>query len=157
MLNDDFSNGLDLNTWSHEVRVDGYGNGEFEWTTASPNNSFVKDGVLYIVPTLTSDVLDPDLITNGYTLNLTADGTCTSTNVTQCVAHSNSSLLTIINPVQSARLTTKNSVSIKYGKVEISARFPTGDWLWPSIFMLPVNETYGPWPASGEIDVSFFC
>jgi beta-glucanase (GH16 family) len=71
-------------------------------------------------------VLDADSISNGYTLNLTADGTCTSKNVTQCVAVSNSSLLTVINPVQSARLSTKNSVSIKYGKVEVRAKFPTG-------------------------------
>ncbi|KAK0767477.1 Beta-1,3-glucan-binding protein, partial [Friedmanniomyces endolithicus] len=30
---------------------------------------------------------------------------------------------------------------------------PAGDWLWPAIWMLPVNSTYGPWPASGEIDI----
>ncbi|KAK4685148.1 protection of telomeres protein 1, partial [Tremellales sp. Uapishka_1] len=153
VLNDDFSNGIDPNTWTREVRLDGYDNGEFEWTTASDDNAFVKDNTLYLVPTLTTDVLTADQITNGYTLNLTADGTCTSTNVTQCVAVSNSSLLTVINPVRSARLTTKNSVNIKYGKVEVRARFPTGDWLWPGIFMLPVNNTYGPWPRSGEIDI----
>ena len=27
------------------------------------------------------------------------------------------------------------------------------DWLWPAIWMLPENNTYGPWPASGEIDI----
>lgn len=153
MLNDDFSHGLNLDTWTREVRVNGYDNGEFEWTTNSDNNSFVKDGILYLVPTLTSDVIGDEAITNGYTLNLTADGRCTSTNLTQCVAVSNSSRLTVINPVQSARLTTKSSVQLKYGKVEVVARFPTGDWLWPGIFMLPVNETYGAWPRSGEIDI----
>ena len=25
--------------------------------------------------------------------------------------------------------------------------------LWPAIWMLPVNNTYGPWPLSGEIDL----
>jgi len=25
--------------------------------------------------------------------------------------------------------------------------------LWPAIWMLPVNDTYGPWPLSGEIDI----
>ena len=25
--------------------------------------------------------------------------------------------------------------------------------LWPAIWMLPVNNTYGPWPMSGEIDL----
>lgn len=27
------------------------------------------------------------------------------------------------------------------------------DWLWPAIWMLPESQTYGEWPASGEIDV----
>lgn len=28
-----------------------------------------------------------------------------------------------------------------------------GDWLWPSIVLLPVNNTYGPWPQSGDISI----
>ena len=27
------------------------------------------------------------------------------------------------------------------------------DWLWPAIWMLAENNTYGAWPASGEIDI----
>ncbi|GFZ47910.1 hypothetical protein JCM24511_05657 [Saitozyma sp. JCM 24511] len=152
VMEDTFQNGIDPAYWSHEVRTDGYGNHEFEWTTASSNNSFVKDGVLYIVPTLTADALGAAAITNGYTLNLTSDGTCTSSNVSECVAVSNSSTNSIVNPVQSARLVTRGKVSIKYGKVEVTARMPLGDWLWPAIWMLPQNNTYGAWPASGEID-----
>lgn len=152
LLNDNFDT-LDTKIWQREVRLDGYGTGSFQWTTASDNNSFVDDGILYIVPTLSSDVLGEEAISNGYTLNLTLDGTCTSTNVSQCAAVSNSSRLTVINPVQSARLITKNSVNIKYGKVEVRAKFPTGDWLWPSITMLPVEEKYGAWPRSGQIDI----
>jgi len=46
-------------------------NGEFEMATASPNNSFVKDGKLYIVPTLTSDVIGEAAVYDGYTYNIT--------------------------------------------------------------------------------------
>ena len=46
-------------------------------TTNSPNNSFVEDGMLYIVPTLTSDVIGADNIFNGYTYNISG---CTNTN-----------------------------------------------------------------------------
>ena len=53
----------------------------------------------------------------------------------------------------SAPLTTKNSHHITYGKVEIRAKLPEGDWLWPALWMLPVDEAYGPWPMSGEIDI----
>ena len=151
---DDFSSGsINPDNWLHEVRLDGYGHGEFEWTTASNNNSFVQNGILYLVPTLTSDIIGEDAITNGYRLNLTTDRTCTSTNVSQCAAVSNSSQLTVINPVRSARLTTRNSASMRYGKVEIVAKFPTGDWLWPSISLMPLNNTYGPPPRSGQIDI----
>lgn len=37
----------------------------------------------------------------------------------------------IINPVRSARINTAGSFSFKYGKLEIVAKLPTGDWLWP--------------------------
>ena len=48
-------------------------------TTASSNNSFVEDGKLYIVPTLTSDVIGSNAIFNGYTYNITG---CTNANCT---------------------------------------------------------------------------
>jgi beta-glucanase (GH16 family) len=139
--------------WNHEIQVGGFGTGEFEWTTANPANSYVVNNTLFIVPTLTDQVLSPDQVNNGYTLNLTAMGTCTSTDVNQCVAISNSTAQTVINPVQSARLTTKGSRSIRYGKIEVVAKLPLGDWLWPAIWMMPVNNTYGAWPESGEIDI----
>ena len=154
VMQDDFtSSTLDSKFWTHEVRVDGYGNGQFEWTTASENNTFIKDNTLYLVPTLTSDSLGGDAIINGQTLNLTSTGLCTSTNITQCVARSNFSTGQIINPIQGARLVTRNKVSIAYGKVEVTARMPTGDWIWPAVWMMPENSAYGEWPRSGEIDI----
>ncbi|KAI5116894.1 hypothetical protein M0805_004162 [Coniferiporia weirii] len=150
VMDEDFSSGLNTTRWAREVSMGGFGNGEFEMTTASSNNSYVEDGVLYIVPTLTSDVIGENAIFNGYTYNITG---CTTANATACDAVSNLTLQTVINPVQSARLTTVNSTSIKYGRVEVVARLPIGDWLWPAIWMLPVNNTYGDWPMSGEIDI----
>ncbi|OSX63056.1 glycoside hydrolase family 16 protein [Postia placenta MAD-698-R-SB12] len=150
VMQDDF-NTFDLeNTWTREVQMGGFGNGEFEMTTDSSNNSFVQDGRLYIAPTLTSNVIGHDNVMNGYTYNITG---CTSANSTACGVRSNLTTGTVINPAMSARITTRNSHSIKYGKVEIVAKLPQGDWLWPALWMLPVNDTYGPWPASGEIDI----
>lgn len=48
-------------------------------TTASPNNSYVKDGMLYIVPTLTSDVIGVANVFDGYMYNITG---CTNVNNT---------------------------------------------------------------------------
>lgn len=59
----------------------------------------------------------------------------------------------IINPIKSARIRTLNSFAFKYGKVEINAKTPLGDWLWPAIWFLPKYNMYGTWPASGEIDL----
>jgi len=156
--------------WFREVELGGFGNGEFEMTTSSTNNSYVQNGYLYLTPTLTSDAIGADNVFNGYTYNLTD---CTynvtnpeslpgSTNSSSfdptayyqaCGAVSNTTTGAIINPVQSARVSTVQSASIKYGRVEVRAKLPRGDWLWPAIWMLPVNNTYGAWPLSGEIDI----
>lgn len=41
----------------------------------------------------------------------------------------------------------------QHGRFEVRARAPEGKGLWAAIWMLPAEETYGPWPASGEIDL----
>ena len=33
------------------------------------------------------------------------------------------------------------------------AQLPSGDWLWPAVWMLPVDRRFGVWAASGEIDI----
>ena len=93
-------------------------------TTNSPNNSFVEDGKLYLVPTLTSDVIGKDAVLDGHTFNITG---CTAVNVTTgCGAVSNLTAGTVINPVMSARISTKNSHHIQYGRVEVRAKLPRG-------------------------------
>jgi beta-glucanase (GH16 family) len=57
------------------------------------------------------------------------------------------------NPIMSARVRTVNSFSFTYGRIEIEAQLPKGDWIWPAIWMLPADNAYGTWPASGEIDI----
>lgn len=59
----------------------------------------------------------------------------------------------IVNPIRSAKITTKNSFAFKYGKMEVRAKNPAGDWLWPAIWMMPKDSVYGEFPRSGEIDV----
>jgi beta-glucanase (GH16 family) len=53
----------------------------------------------------------------------------------------------------SARLRTKNKGDWKYGRFEIKAKLPSGQGLWPAIWMLPTDWVYGGWAASGEIDI----
>ncbi|KAI0946598.1 hypothetical protein AcW1_010027 [Taiwanofungus camphoratus] len=152
MVLDEEFDSLDLNgTWAADVELGGFGNGEFQMTTTKSKNLYVSDGQLYIMPTLTSDEIGEGSIFNGYTYDL--GGACTTKNQTACSVTSNNDTGTVVNPVQSARISTQQSYSIKYGRIEVSAKLPTGDWLWPAIWMLPVNNTYGVWPMSGEIDI----
>lgn len=116
-------------------------NGEFEMTTASVNNSFVRNGLLYIVPTLTSDNIGTAAVLDGAvynitdcTFNVTSPNNGTLPNgdfdeagyLAACSAVSNATLGTVINPAQSARLTTRYSASIRFGRVEIRAKMPNG-------------------------------
>jgi beta-glucanase (GH16 family) len=126
-----------------------FSNGEFEETTLTDENVFIQGGKLIIKPTLQN----ASLITSNNVLNLTALGTCTSTVLSNCVSITNTTTHEIIQPVKSGRINTKKGATIKYGRVEVTAKLPAGDWLWPAIWMLPVNNTYGPWPLSGEIDI----
>lgn len=103
------------------------------------------------MPTLTSDAIGSDAIFDGYTYTVSD---CSTSNKTACSAKSSKSSKTVVNPVMSARLNTKDRVTIKYGKVEVRAKLPRGDWLWPAIWMLPQDDSvYGAWPVGGEIDI----
>jgi beta-glucanase (GH16 family) len=53
----------------------------------------------------------------------------------------------------SARLKTKGLFSKKYGRFDFRAKLPTGKGLWPALWLLPEENKFGGWAASGEIDV----
>ncbi|MBD2846361.1 glycoside hydrolase family 16 protein [Paenibacillus sp. IB182496] len=53
----------------------------------------------------------------------------------------------------SGKINTKDNLSLQYGRVDIRAKLPTGDGLWPAMWMLPEDAVYGAWAASGELDI----
>ena len=58
------------------------------------------------------------------------------------------------NDYTSAKLTTQGKGDWTYGKFEIRAKMPSGQGIWPAIWMMPSDENlYSGWPASGEIDI----
>ena len=54
----------------------------------------------------------------------------------------------------SGRINTRDRFAFKYGRIEASIKFPSGQGLWPAFWMLPQDSPYGTWAASGEIDIA---
>ncbi|PPJ58010.1 hypothetical protein CBER1_03850 [Cercospora berteroae] len=148
IFNEDFSSGrLTPDIWTIEQQVAGH-NGEFDQMSDDADVLFVKDGILHIKPKLQDESL---VNTNNATIDL--GDRCTGDGFFNCFAHTNTTNGTIVPPVKSARINTKKGASLRYGRVEVVAKMPKGDWMWPAIWMLPTEDKYGPWPASGEIDI----
>ncbi len=53
----------------------------------------------------------------------------------------------------SARLVTKGKRAFQFGRIDIRARLPKGQGLWPALWMLGSNIDQVSWPACGEIDI----
>jgi len=57
-------------------------------------------------------------------------------------------------PYTSSKLVTKNKFSFKSpGIISVKFKVPQGQGLWPAIWMMPVDDIFGGWPRSGEIDL----
>ncbi|XP_055374593.1 beta-1,3-glucan-binding protein-like isoform X2 [Condylostylus longicornis] len=148
IFEDNFDN-LDLGKWKQEITLGGGGNWEFQWYVNNKTNAFAKNGLLHIHPTFTSDVFGEDFLSSGVA-EIPPDQ-CTNPAFNGCKREGTPA--NIINPIRSARLETSESFNFKYGKLEVRAKIPTGDWLWPAIWLLPKRNFYGTWPTSGEIDL----
>ncbi len=53
----------------------------------------------------------------------------------------------------SARISTRDRFAFRYGRIEARIRLPRGQGLWPAFWLMPQDNVYGSWAASGEIDV----
>jgi len=57
------------------------------------------------------------------------------------------------NDYTSAKLTTNGLFSMRFGRVDVRAKLPEGQGLWPAIWMLGDNRSIVDWPGCGEIDI----
>ena len=53
----------------------------------------------------------------------------------------------------SGKVTTSGKRSFLYGRIEMRAKLPVGGGMWPAFWMMPQDDVYGSWAASGEIDI----
>nr|AMN92714.1 endo-1,3-beta-D-glucanase [Azumapecten farreri] len=149
---DDFT---EFNKGNYKIDVTAWGGGnhEFQVYTPESSNLFVRNGNLYIKPTFTRD---SSHFTDGNLYYGTMDlyslwHQCTQSDNGGCHKQSYGGQSEILPPVMSGKITTNYAMT--YGRVNVRAKIPKGDWLWPAIWMLPRDWSYGGWPRSGEIDI----
>ncbi|MBU1097601.1 MAG: glycosyl hydrolase family 16 [Ignavibacteriae bacterium HGW-Ignavibacteriae-2] len=53
----------------------------------------------------------------------------------------------------SARMTTQETKSFMYGRIEAKLKLPYGQGIWPAFWMLGLNISEVGWPKCGEIDI----
>jgi beta-glucanase (GH16 family) len=53
----------------------------------------------------------------------------------------------------SARLITKDKFTFGFGRIDFKIKVDNGSGVWPAAWLLPNEDKFGVWPASGEIDV----
>ena len=57
------------------------------------------------------------------------------------------------NAYTSARLTTQGKKEFQFGRIDIRAKLPKGQGIWPALWMLGSNISTVGWPACGETDI----
>ena len=149
LLFEDNFDRLDETKWKHEKTLAGGGNWEFQWYVNDRTNTYTDKGLLHIKPSLTSDIYGEKFLKSGR-VTIPAEE-CTQSDFYGCERQGSPDH--IINPIRSARISTVESFSFKFGTLEIRAKMPAGDWLWPALWLVPKQKVYGEWPRSGEIDL----
>ncbi|TKC09540.1 family 16 glycosylhydrolase [Pedobacter frigoris] len=86
---------------------------------------------------------------------MTATPTYASQNGTNLVLRmDNATIAGDAVPYHSGGVQSNGKFNVKYGKIEVRAKFTLGQGSWPAIWMMPDSPVqYGGWPNSGEIDI----
>ncbi|XP_068142004.1 gram-negative bacteria-binding protein 1 isoform X2 [Drosophila tropicalis] len=132
---------LNESRWSHEVRFPlDTNDAEF---VLYDGKARIEEGHLVIEPILWSSYR-PDLSINDSHLDLSERCTGTHNRQKECILQTfGSGPSGIMPPIVVPRLNTKESFAFKYGRIEIRAKMPKGDWLVPLLLLEPFMEWYG--------------
>ncbi|XP_019879325.2 beta-1,3-glucan-binding protein [Aethina tumida] len=119
VLEDKFnSNAIDETKWLVEQYVPNDGP-DYEFVSYQKPQCQVGGDVLKISPSVLTEeeIVRPLDLTNGCTRNV-----CNQTKKN-----------TLLYPIKSGKLTSK--IKLTYGRVEIKAKLPLGDWIYPEIYL----------------------
>lgn len=121
---------LDRSKWAPEESCWGGGNNERQCYTDRPENIVVDGGFLYLKArreSFTGPDRPPEIALNP------------NPQVTR--------------EYTSGKVRTRGLHAWKYGRIEVRAKVPAGQGMWPAVWMMPADDAYGGWPLSGEIDI----
>lgn len=119
---------IDPASWTCEVGGWGWGNNEHQYYTTSTDNAAHDGNGSLVITAIEEDFVaeDPE---EDCSYN---DGVCRYT---------------------SARCITEGKVEYLHGRVEMRAKIPTGQGIWPAFWMLGDDFREVGWPQTGEIDI----
>nr|CAH7725768.1 unnamed protein product [Callosobruchus chinensis] len=139
VFEDTFSD-FDERKWIVEQRYADEPDYEFVMYMKRPETLEVKDSKLKIRPVLSDQVFGNDFVhsTVGYDFGQSCTG---AKQAVECKRNYRNPF--ILPPVISAQLSTKRKFSFKYGKVEIRAKLPKGQWIYPELYLTPSSDMYG--------------
>ncbi|KAJ8911425.1 hypothetical protein NQ315_005958 [Exocentrus adspersus] len=124
VFEDSFTEALNEEKWTLEQYMPGYPDFEFVLYKKDPDVTFFKDGKLHIKPKLRED---KEALMTMENISVELGDGCTRP------ANCGNRTYLIKNPVVSGRLETK--ITFTYGEFEVKAKVPSGDWLYPEIYL----------------------
>ncbi|KAB0796440.1 hypothetical protein PPYR_10501 [Photinus pyralis] len=140
---------LDKTKWKPEVKFPQVPDFEFVIYDDDPKVLYTEGETLHIRPQLTEDVYGSDSINRELDLNTRCTGLVQSP---ECIRKPRA--WHIVPSVTAAQISTVESFSFIYGAIEVKAKMPKGDWLYPEISLVPKSEAYGPGYESGRIRIA---
>ncbi|KPI97194.1 Beta-1,3-glucan-binding protein [Papilio xuthus] len=123
-----------------------------------PFNVYLADGTMRLENGLL--IISPVLLESKYHEGILNEALDLSKNCTGMIGtwecSRTASGAQILPPVATGKITSKNVFNFKYGRVEIRAKLPDGDWLMPEINLEPRDNVYGNTDyGSGLIRIAF--
>ncbi|XP_005187613.2 gram-negative bacteria-binding protein 1 [Musca domestica] len=142
LFEENFDN-LDDSRWINEVRIPiRTTDDEFVFYNGT---AYVDNGILKITPTLYNGAVNRDYVNLG--------NRCTA-RYDKCSLQGRPNYY--IPPIVSGRINSRNSFNFKYGRIEVKAKMPKGDWLVPLLLLEPNAMKYGNAAyKSGEMRIAF--
>ncbi|KAF5294932.1 hypothetical protein FQR65_LT10644 [Abscondita terminalis] len=148
----DLFNDLSEKRWKTEIRYAGEPDYEFVIYQDDPQNLYISKNMIHLTPTLVETRLGPGFVSDAKTLDLGEN--CTGIMESyQCMQTPKAWF--ILPPVFASQISTKDRFSFVYGVVEIRAKLPKGDWIYPQLYLKSKNDFYGDGYDSGLLKIAY--